>query len=125
MSSDSGEQLPKPPRTDFSMPEVLDIQIRATTFEAPRLRNFKSSLSSSDDAVEFIVTTDGPIPGRAVGPVLYVGQTAVTEVTKIGLNTYRFVAPARESLKRDAAIGLSWTGQLPSDVKNPAFRYRP
>lgn len=124
MSSDAGNRLPHPPRADFSMPKVLDIQIRATKFEAPRLRNFTSSLPSSDDAVEFIVKTDGPIPGRALGPALYVGEMAVIEVTEVAPNTYRFVAPVREGLKRDAPISLSWTGQLPTNVKNAAFRYR-
>lgn len=124
MSSDSGKRLPDLPRADFSMPKVLDIQIRATQFEAPRLRNFASSLSSNDDAVEFIVKTDGPIPIRALGPVLYVGETEVTEVTEVGPNTYRFVAPARERLTQDAAISLSWTGQLPTEREHAAFRYR-
>jgi hypothetical protein len=124
MSSDSGKRLPDLPRADFSMPKVLDIQIRATKFEAPRLRNFASSLSSNDDAVEFIVKTDGPIPIRALGPVLYVGETAVMEVTEVGPNTYRFVAPARERLTQDAAISLSWTGQLPTEREHATFRYR-
>jgi hypothetical protein len=102
---------------------VLDIQMRATRFEAPRHRNFTSSLASGD-GVEFIVKTNGPIPGRALGPALYVGETVVTEVTEIGPNTYRFVAPSRKGLKRDAPINLSWTGQPPTDVKGAAFRYR-
>ncbi len=124
MSSDAGERLPDLPHADFSMPKVLDIQIRATKFEAPRLRNFVSSLSNSDDAVEFIVKTDGPIPTRALGPALYVGDTAVTEVSVVGPNTYRFVAPARERLKQDATISLSWTGQPPTEKERTAFRYR-
>ena len=124
MSSDAGERLPDPPRADFSLPKVLDIQIRATTFEAPRLRNFTSSLPSSGDAVEFIVKTDGPIPIRALGPALYVGETPVTEVTEIGPNTYRFVALTRKDLKQDAPIRLSWTGQPPTERKRAAFRYR-
>jgi hypothetical protein len=125
MTSDSGARRPDPPRADFSMPKVVDIQIRATKFEAPRLRNFASSLASSDDAVEFIVKTDGPIPIRALGPALYVGETAVTEVTEVGPNTYRFVAPTRERLEQDASISLSWTGQLPPDAESSPFRYRP
>ena len=124
MSSDGGERLPDLPRPDLSMPKVLDIQIRATKFEPPRLRNFASSLSSSDDAVEFIVKTDGPIPIRALGPVIYAGETAVTEVTEVGPNTYRFVAPTREGLRQDAPISLGWTGQRPRDAQSAAFRYR-
>jgi len=86
------------------------------------LRGFVSSLRSGD-AVEFIVTTDGPIPGRAVGPALYVGDVVVTEVTTVGPNTYRFVTLALKRLKTNAPIVLSWTGQRPRDSKDAAFRY--
>ena len=122
-SSDAGERLPDPPHVAFLLPKVLDIQIRATAFEAPRLRNFSSSLPNSADAVEFIVRTDGPIPGRALGPALYVGETAVTEVSEIAPNTYRFVAPNRKHLKREAAISFGWTGQPPKERESTPFRY--
>jgi hypothetical protein len=124
MSRDPGSRLPDPPAVDFALPKVVNIEIRATTFKAPRHRNFKSALKNSNDAVEFIVTTDGPIPTRAVGPALYVGETAVTEASEIGPNTYRFVAMTRKGLKRTAPMVLSWTGEAPKPVKNPAFRYR-
>ena len=122
-SSDSGERLPDPPRADLSMPKMLDVQIRETTFEPRPLRNFASSLPSGGDAVEFIVKTDAPIPIRALGPALYVGETPVTEVTQIGPNTYRFVAPSRQTLQGDAAIRLGWTGQTPT-AEQSAFRYQ-
>jgi hypothetical protein len=124
MSSDAGKRLPDPPRPDFSLPKVLDIQVRATKFEPPRLRNFTSALPRSGNAVEFIVKTDGPIPGRALGPALYVGNTPVTESTQLGPNTYRFVAPTRKGLDRDASISLGWTGQPPAESKRAKFRYR-
>jgi hypothetical protein len=123
MSPDAGERLDAP-RPDFALPKVLDIQVRGTTFHAPRHRNFTSALPSGD-GVEFIVKTDGPIPGRALGPALYVGETVVTEVSTIGENIYRFVAPRRDDLKLDAPITLSWTGQAPKGAIDPAFRYRP
>jgi hypothetical protein len=124
MSADSGERLPDPPRADLAMPRMLDVQNRKIKFEPRRLRNFDSALPISRDAVEFIVKTDGPIPIRALGPALYVGVTPVTEVTEIGPNTYRFVAPSRKDLKQDAAIHLSWTGHPPTGKKDAAFRYR-
>jgi hypothetical protein len=123
MNSDSGERLSGPPPQEFKLPRVLDVQIRAIKFEAPRLRNFTSSLESSTEAVEFIVKTDGPIPIRALGPALYVGETAVTEVTEIEANTYRFVALNRRGLKKDAPITLSWTGQPPKERKDADIRF--
>jgi hypothetical protein len=124
MSRDAGSRLPDPPAVDFTLPKVLNIEIRRTVFKAPRHRNFKSALKNSNDAIEFIVTTDGPIPARAVGPALYVGETAVTESSEIAPNTYRFIAMTRKGLKRTAPVVLSWTGEVPKPVKNPAFRYR-
>jgi hypothetical protein len=124
MSQNSGERLPDPPRPDLSLPGVLDVQIRPAAFRPRALRNFESSLPSSEDAVEFIVRTDGPIPIRALGPALYVGETPVTEVTQIEPNTYRFVAPSRRNLARDAPIRLGWTGQPPAERGLTNFRYR-
>jgi hypothetical protein len=123
-TSDAGGRLPDPPRADLSMPNVLDVQIRRTTFEPRPLRNFASSLPASDDAVEFIVTTDRPIPGRALGPVLYVGETPVTEVTESGPNTYRFVATSHRDMKEDAELRLGWTGQSPTEGGGTRFRFR-
>ena len=109
---------------DLSMPKVLDVQIRKTTFEPRPLRNFASSLPGGGEAVEFIVKTDAPIPIRALGPALYVGETPVTEVTEIEPNTYRFVVSALRGLERDAAIRLSWTGQPPTEREPSAFQFR-
>lgn len=124
MSNDSGERIPEGARPDFSMPKVVDIQMRPTTHEPRRLRNFESTVRASDDAVEFIVKTESPIPIRALGPALYIGDTAVTEVEEIGENTYRFVAPAQRELAQDAAVHLGWTGQPPTTREATAFRFR-
>ena len=124
MSIDSGKRLPDPPRADFTLPNVVDIQIQATTFDPRKPRNFAPTLASSKDAVEFIVKTDGPIPIRALGPALYVGTTPVTEVTEIAENTYRFVAMTKADLKQDAEIYLGWTGKAPGGAVKTAFQYR-
>jgi hypothetical protein len=123
MSSDQGERLPEAPRLDFTLPRVVDVQIRPTVFVPARRRNITSSLSYSDDAVEFIVRTDRPIPIRALGPALYVGDTAVVEATEVGENTYRFVAPTRAGLEAGAPIGLGWTGLPPGEEGATDFRF--
>jgi hypothetical protein len=116
--------MPDVQRVDFSLPTVLDIQIRTTRFEPPRLHNFTSALSSSDEAIEFVVRTDGPMPIRALSPALYVGETPVTEVTEIGPNTYRFVALTRQGLQQGAPIRLGWSGQEPDSTVDTDFRFR-
>jgi hypothetical protein len=124
MSGDSGERMAEVRRADFSMPEMIGVEIRETRYEPAPLRNFARSIQSEGDAVEFIVKTDKPIPIRALGPALYVGDTVVTEVTQIASNTYRFVAPTRKALKRGAPIHLGWTGQLPNLSVRSAFEYQ-
>lgn len=124
MSMDSGERLPEPPRVDFTLPNVVDIAIRATTFVPRKPRNFSPTLPPSQDAVEFIVKTDAPIPIRALGPTLYVGSTSVTEVTEIAENTYRFVAMRKSDLKQDAEISLGWTGRPQGVAMKTGFQYR-
>jgi hypothetical protein len=123
MSSDAGGRLPDLPRVDFALPEVLDLRIRPTAFDPPRLNNFDSALPRTADAVEFVVTTAGPIPARALGPALFVGETAVTEVTQIAPDTYRFVALTREGLDIGAPISLGWAGDSPEEVKETRFRF--
>lgn len=124
MSSDAGERRADRQRVDFSLPSVLDIQIRTTRFAPPRLTNFVSALFSGGEAVEFVVRTDGPIPVRALGPALYVGETPVTEVTQVGANTYRFIAPTPQDLRQGAPISLGWSGQGPDSARDTAFRFR-
>ena len=124
MSSDAGERRPDRQRVDFVMPKLMDVQIRSTRFDPPRLNNFTSALVSSDESVEFVVRTDRPIPIRALGPALYVGETPVTEVTQLGPNTYRFVALTRQRLRPGAPIRLGWAGQAPGSTQETNFRFR-
>lgn len=122
MTTDEGGRLPDPPGHGFVLPNILKVEIRAIHFEAPKHRNFSSALRDSRDAVEFVVDTDGPIPVRSLGPVLYVGEVPIMEVSEVGPNRYRFVAMTRKNLKEDTTIRLGWTGQPPAERRE--FRYR-
>jgi hypothetical protein len=125
MIGDAGDQLPEPPRIEFVMPRMLDVQVQPTRVEPRAPRNFASALPGGGEGFAFVVRTDGPIPIRALGPTLYVGEVAVTEVTQIGPNTYRFVAPARPELKRGTTIRLGWTGQPVAGTESAEFRFQP
>jgi hypothetical protein len=124
MSTDSGKRVAAAPRPDFSLPKVIDIAMRPTVFHARPLRNFASSMPDSQDAVEFIVKTDSPIPARALGPALYIADVPVTEMSEIGDRTYRFVALTGREMALDAEIFLGWTGQPPGTRVPTGFRYR-
>jgi len=119
--SDPGSREPKTRRPAFGLPEILDIEIRRVPFAAPKRRNFESALARYKEAIEFTVRTDRPIPARALGPVLYVGDTPVTECAPVETNTYRFFAFAPRALKRGAPISLGWSGEAPSERKATGF----
>lgn len=114
MSSDSGELEPRPAQPDLRLPEIRQVRAEPSTFK-PTRRNFKSDLPASDDAVDVIVETAAPIPIRDLGPVLYVGDVPLTEVTQETANIYRFVARNRNDLQNGAPISLGWTGSPADD----------
>ena len=121
--TDYSQREPDAPRSDWTLPKVLDIKIKKIPYQAPKLRNFKSSLEQYKEAIEFIVKTDGPIPIRALGPVLYVGEAVVGEGSEIKKNQYRFLAFEFDELKSEAPISLSWPGEPPAKQELDAFRF--
>lgn len=109
MTSDPGaRERRRKPR--FDLPAVVSVEARPATFEPPRRRNFASQLPVLESTVEFLVETDAPIPVRALAPVIYVGETAVTEVFAEGDTHYRFVALQPDELRAGAPITLGWSG---------------
>lgn len=122
MSSDPGQREPRGRRPDLRLPALVGIDIRRVRFERPTRRNFTSDLSPRD-TVELLVETDGPIPVRALSPVLYVGRTPVTEVSADDDTHYRFVALRPDELEDGAPVSLSWSGQPPADTQDTAFRF--
>ena len=123
MASDSGSREADAPKPDFSLPEIVELRSRRVRYEPPRHRNFESSLKGQEDAVEFVITTDKPIPIRALGPVLYVGGVPVGESSPLRKkNAYRFVALEPARLEPGAPISLGWTG-VPPDMRRRQTRF--
>lgn len=122
MTSDPGarERRPKP---DFDLPEVLSVATRATRFEPPQRRNFSSTLPARETTVEFVVETAAPIPIRALGPVLYVGETAVTEVFADDDTHYRFVALRPDELREGEPITVGWSGGRAEERTDTGLRF--
>jgi hypothetical protein len=113
MTSDPGRREPRGRRPDLSLPRVRSVSARATSFTPPARRNFESRLPALDSTVEFAVETEAPLPVRALGPVLYVGDTPVSHVIVDDETHYRFVALQPQELREGAPITLAWTGDPP------------
>ena len=109
MSSDQGHEEPRAPRPDLALPRIVSTSSRLIRFE-PTRRNFPSALSEVGETVEIAVVTDAPIPIRALGPVLYVGDIPFTEVQADDDTHYRFVAVRPGGLLDGAPITLAWSG---------------
>lgn len=124
MATDPGSRQPDAARPDFSLPEVLELRSRRIRFEPPKHRNFESALARHSEAIEFVITTDKPIPIRALGPVLYVGDTPVGESAPLRKkNAYRFLAFDPEALKPGAPVSLGWSGQVRGERRSTKFAY--
>ncbi len=110
MTSDSGARERRP-RPDHRLPRVVSIATRLVRFVPPERRNFASSLPRLERTVEFLVETDGPIPVRALSPVVYVGDVPVAEVAADDDTHYRFTAMEPERLEEGAPVTLGWSGE--------------
>jgi hypothetical protein len=111
------------------MPEMTGIRTRTTEYRPHAARNFTTPLSAVESAVEIIVSFKAPVPARAVSPVLYVGETRLTEsesVDKKG-KELRFWSFEPSRLQEGAPIEVRWMGEPPSvrakAEKVPKFRY--
>jgi hypothetical protein len=127
MPSDKSSKIEsgRPPRWD--LPAITQIQIRAAVYEPRATRNFKNPLTAARQAVEFVVQLASPLPVRALGPVLWVGETRLTESESLDQagTELRFWSFDRSALKEGAPISMDWMGQKPRREKRTAkFTYK-
>ena len=66
----------------------------------------------------------GPVPIRALGPALFVGETQVAEFEAVEDNLYRFHAFDHQRLERGAPIAWGWLDAPPDERKRTRFRFR-
>ena len=123
MSIDSSQPMPEGPRPEWNLPEILNIEIRRIPFEPPTLRNFESSLADYSEAVEFLVRTSGPIPARALGSALFVGDVQVVESEQVEADQYRFVAFDLDRLEPGAPISWGWINAPEQQRRETEYRY--
>ena len=77
--------------------------------------------------MEFVVRLAAPLPARALGPVLWVGEKRLTESESLDKEgkEFRFCSFERTGLKEGAPISLGWMGEKPVKEKGKAkFTYR-
>lgn len=124
MTSDPGQREPRGRRPDFALPRVVRVSSRRAQFDPPPPRNFDSELPRGEATVEIVVETDGPMPIRALSPVLYVGAVPVTEMSAEDDTHYLFVALRPNELADGSPISLGWCGQSADETQDTTFRYQ-
>jgi hypothetical protein len=120
---DAQQPEPRKAEPDISfLPEVTAVESAFRTYRKPRFRARGPEVVPVEQAVEITVTTAEPFAERALGPVLLIGNTQVTESERVGPNRYRFYAYDFEQLKEGAPIRLGWFGQ-PRPRRQTGFRF--
>jgi hypothetical protein len=118
---------PKPrdeePRINlWRLPRVVSVAARQVTYAEPRIYYVGRERRETRQAVELQVETSGPIPVRALTPILVVGETAIADYSTEGQSTYRFVGYEPERLKPGAPIRWGWPGPREALSATP-FRF--
>jgi hypothetical protein len=126
MSSDSSDsEQPRPRPNIWALPDVIDVKSVLVRFKKPLIRYHGRERVLHEQAIELMVHTNGPIPERAISPVLMVGDVPVADYEHAGKNLYRFYAFDTDSLHRGAPIKLAWPDQKPRpERKIPIFELR-
>jgi hypothetical protein len=121
MSSDQSQPLSHAPRPNWELPAIAHVAIQRLPFAPREPRNFRSPLTAAPDACEIVLTLAAPLPVRAMGPVLHVGDTQLTESEALDKEgrKIRFWAMDPALLKKGAPLSLAWGG---SEGKAQAIR---
>jgi hypothetical protein len=123
MSTDSGSPIAPREPVSPDLPRLRALRIRRVSFEAPHLEHFRSSLSRYQQAIEFIAETDGPVPVRAYGPALYVGDVEVNQSERLDDTTWRLLSFESERLRPGSPISWGWMKDPPPVRQPTEFRY--
>jgi hypothetical protein len=117
----------KPLRPDmFRLPEITELSMKVVPFTAPQFKHLKSHLEKYKQALEITIITNGPIPARGATPVLYINGTMVSHYTKGKKeNEYRFYLFEWKRLKKESPIKWGWDNDLPEDIRETKFYYKP
>jgi hypothetical protein len=123
MSTDAGAPLRGPYGGETHLPRLETMRIRRVPYVPPKLRHFESRIRHRE-AIEFLVTTAGPMPYRAYGPALFVGDQEIHEAEQLDARTIRFFAFDEAKLEREAPISWGWMKDPPPQRQRTNFRFR-
>jgi len=110
-----------------TLPRIVNITTRLASYDAPKIFFVGPERREVRRAVEITVHTESPIPGRALSPVIWIGDTPVAEMEVVGPNQYRYYAFEPATLRDGAEIAFGWAevepGRAPQRIATN-FRLR-
>lgn len=92
----------------WRLPRIVRVESRVARYSPPRARYEGRERIEYDAAVEVRVHTDGPIPSRAITPVLVVGGVELQEFATDADGGYVFYAFEPDRLDDGAAVAFRW-----------------
>ncbi len=109
MTGDASAQERRPDRVNlWKLPKILSAEVVRVTYKNPVLRYSRAKKLKHKKGVEIMVRTDGPLPERAVSPVLRIGTVIIDDYEFVEKNLYRFYVFNFEKLEEGAEIELIW-----------------
>jgi hypothetical protein len=126
MSNDATSKERAGTRADiWRLPTILDFTAVMVRYSSPLIRYEGQKRIRRKEAVEILVKTDGPIPERALSPILMVGDEPVSDYEFVEENLYRFYGFEAQNLREDAPVSLEWPQRERAEaVKRPVFRLK-
>ena len=108
----------------LSVPGKLTVKAQRVLLGKPARVRADGTVLSVRTVVEFTLTAEGPIPARALDPVLQVGDRQVREYRYEAPNVLVFTEPLPEKLPARAAVSFHWgTQPEASNVRPTEFTY--
>ena len=89
MATDASRPIAGAPRPNWELPDIVDIKMSRVPFRPRQHKYFRSALAEHTEATEFLVRLSGPVPIRALGPALFVGDTQVAEAHRFTAHNKR------------------------------------
>lgn len=125
MSFDTAGHVP--PYKDVNLwhlPDVLAVEVHHVRYKRPRRHTIQGKDHEISEAVEITIETSEPFIIRALNPVLFVGDIALTATEGESDHRYRFLAFQPDDLKPGMPISIAWNSPG-APRKATSFAYQP
>ncbi len=114
LREERGEPEPPPPAPMVRRVAVTGLDV--VPLDAPEGEDGRGAMVPATDAVALDVVAPDGFPGRALDPVLYVGQLRFTRYSHPTPDRMRFVVADRAVLPEGAEVALQWGDDRESRV---------